>query len=116
MKGLALVVGAGGLGTQLASDLSKDETKAIVVTYSDRSRGTYYYYDIEKDLLTKLADLSPWLNEKDMAFMKPISYKSRDGLTIPGYLTLPLNYKKGNKIQVNKCLFKAKQGISARFA
>ena len=88
-------------GVEVAiSDLSKDETKAIVVTYSDRSRGTYYYYDIEKDILNKLADLSPWLDEEDMAFMKPISYKSRDGLTIPGYLTLPLNYKEGDRIPV----------------
>tara|TARA_B100000131_G_C18125555_1_gene614558 strand:+ start:1594 stop:3474 length:1881 start_codon:yes stop_codon:yes gene_type:complete len=88
-------------GVEVAiSNLSKDETKAIVVTYSDRSRGTYYYYDIENDNLTKLADLSPWLNEDDMAYMKPISYKSRDGLTIPGYLTLPLNYKKGDKLPV----------------
>ena len=88
-------------GVEVAiSDLSKDETKAIVVTYSDRSRGTYYYYDIENDNLTKLADLSPWLNEDDMAFMKPIKYKSRDGLTIPGYLTLPLDYKKGEKLPV----------------
>ncbi len=82
------------------SDLSKDESRAIIITYSDRSRGTYYYYDIEQDNLIKLADLSPWLNEKDMAFMTPISYKSRDGLTIPGYLTLPLNYKEGEKIPV----------------
>ena len=88
-------------GVEVAiSGLSKDETKAIVVTYSDRSRGTYYYYDIENDNLTKLADLSPWLNEDDMAFMKPIKYKSRDGLTIPGYLTLPLDYKKGEKLPV----------------
>ena len=88
-------------GVEVAlSDLSKDETKAIVVTYSDRSRGTYYYYDIENDDLTKLADLSPWLNEEDMAHMEPISYKSRDGLTIPGYLTLPLTYQKGDKLPV----------------
>ncbi len=88
-------------GVEVAiSGLSKDETKAIVVTYSDRSRGTYYYYDIENDNLTKLADLSPWLNEDDMAFMKSIKYKSRDGLTIPGYLTLPLDYKKGEKLPV----------------
>ena len=88
-------------GVEVAiSDLSKDETKAIVVTYSDRSRGTYYYYDIEKDILNKLADLSPWIDEEDMAFMKPISYKSRDGLTIPGYLTLPRNYKEGDRIPV----------------
>ena len=88
-------------GVEVAiSDLSKDETKAIVVTYSDRSRGTYYYYDIENDNLTKLADLSPLLNEDDMAFMKPIKYKSRDRLTIPGYLTLPLDYKKGERLPV----------------
>ncbi len=88
-------------GVEVAiSDLSKDESKAIIITYSDRSRGTYYFYDIEKDNLKKLADLSPWLKEEDMAFMKPISYKSRDGLIIPGYLTLPLNYKEGNKIPV----------------
>ena len=88
-------------GVEVAiSDLSKDESKAIIITYSDRSRGTYYFYDIEKDNLRKLADLSPWLKEEDMAFMKPISYKSRDGLIIPGYLTLPLNYKEGNKIPV----------------
>lgn len=88
-------------GSEVAiSDLSKDETKAIVVTYSDRSRGTYYYYDIDNDNLTKLADLSPWLNEEDMAYMKPISYKSRDGITIPGYLTLPINYKEGDKLPI----------------
>lgn len=88
-------------GSEVAvSDFSKDETKAIIITYSDRSRGTYYYYDIKQDKLIKLADLSPWLNEKDMAFMTPISYKSRDGLTIPGYLTLPLNYKKNEKLPV----------------
>ena len=81
-------------------EFSKDESKAIVVAYSDKSRGTYYHYDIEEDILTKLADLSPWLNPDDMAEMKPISYQSRDGLTIHGYLTLPTNYTLGDKIPV----------------
>ena len=81
-------------------DFNKDETKAIIITYSDRTRGTYYYYDIVNDKLDKLADLSPWLDEENMAHMQPISYKSRDGLIINGYLTLPINYKKGNKIPV----------------
>jgi len=89
------------VGVEVAiTQFSKDETKAIVISYSDRSRGTYYYYDIENDNLTKLADLSPWLNENDMAYMKPISYKSRDGLTIHGYLTLPINYSNGDKVPV----------------
>ena len=42
-----------------------------------------------EDKLTKLADLSPWLNSNLMSEMKPIKYESRDGLTIHGYLTIP---------------------------
>ena len=81
------------------SDLSDDETRAIVISYSDKSRGTYYYYDIIKDKLIKLADLSPWLDENYMSEMKSINYKSRDGLTIHGYLTVPSG-SNGKKLPV----------------
>ncbi len=69
--------------------MNKEEDKMIVITYSDKSRGAYYIYDKTADKLEKIHDISPWLNEDDMADMKPIQYKSRDGLTINGYLTLP---------------------------
>ena len=81
------------------TDLSRDETKIVFLTYSDKSRGIYYYYDIKKDQLKKLAELSPWLDEDNMAEMKPISYTSRDGLTIHGYLTLPIGGE-GKKLPV----------------
>ena len=68
----------------------KDENKFIVRTYSDRTLGNYYYYDAITDKLEILAEVSPWLNKEEMAEMKPISYQSRDGLEIHGYLTLPL--------------------------
>jgi len=68
---------------------NKSEDKFIVRTYSDRSLGAYYLYDLKTDGLTKLADVQPELKEEDMAEMKPVSYRSRDGLTIHGYLTLP---------------------------
>jgi dipeptidyl aminopeptidase/acylaminoacyl peptidase len=71
------------------TSFSEDETKAVVVTYSDKSRGTYYYYDVNSNKLTELGKVSPWLNEDHMAEMKPVQYKSRDGLTINGYLTVP---------------------------
>jgi len=71
------------------TSFSKDETKAVVVSYSDKSRGTYYYYDVEKNELTELGKVSPWINEDHMAEMKPVQYQSRDGLSIHGYLTLP---------------------------
>ena len=71
------------------TSFSKDETKAIVVAYSDKSRGEYYFYDTETNKLTSLGKISPWLNEDHMAEMVPIAYTSRDGLTINGYLTIP---------------------------
>jgi len=67
----------------------KAEEKFIVRTYSDRSMGSYYLYDKKKDQLTKIQDVSPWLDETKMAEVKPIQYRSRDGKMIHGYLTIP---------------------------
>ena len=77
-----------GYEIDLASH-NKEEDKFIVATYNDRNRGARYLFDTKTKELSKIADLSPWLNENDLAQMKPISYASRDGLTIHGYLTLP---------------------------
>ena len=71
------------------SDLDDNETMALVRTFNDKTRGAYYLYNTETKELSKLADISPWLDPLKMADMIPISYKSRDGLTINGYLTLP---------------------------
>jgi dipeptidyl aminopeptidase/acylaminoacyl peptidase len=68
---------------------TKAEDKYIVATFNDKSRGKRYLYDKATGKLDFLADASPWLPENELADMKPISYKSRDGLTINGYLTLP---------------------------
>ncbi len=68
---------------------NKNENIYTVRTFSDRSLGSFYVYEVEVNKLTKLADISPWLNENDLCEMKPISYTSRDGLKINGYLTLP---------------------------
>ena len=68
---------------------NKEEDKLIVRTYSDKTLGSYYFYDVKKDSIKKLADVSPWLKAAEMCDMIPIQYKSRDGLTIHGYLTIP---------------------------
>src|SRR5688572_11440848 len=59
-----------------------DEDKCLVRTFTDRSRGAYYFYDLKSKDFRKLADVSPWLNEQDLSPMKPVKYQSRDGLTI----------------------------------
>jgi len=70
-----------------ASDQAED--KFIVVSYNDRTQGKRYLFDLATGKLTFLAEIAPWLKEGDLAEMKPVSYTSRDGLTIHGYLTLP---------------------------
>ncbi len=70
---------------------TKAEDKFIVAASSDRTEGARYVYDRASNSLTKLAVINPKINEADMAPMKPISYQSRDGLTINGYLSLPVN-------------------------
>src|SRR5262249_13714113 len=67
----------------------KDEKVYIVSTGSDRSMGTEYPYDAVSQELTKLVDRAPWLDERDLVQMLPITYVARDGLAINGYLTLP---------------------------
>jgi dipeptidyl aminopeptidase/acylaminoacyl peptidase len=80
----------------VVANMSEDERKVLVRTYSDRSLGAYYYFNLDTNEFMKLADVSPWLNENEMAEMKPITYTSRDGLTIHGYLTLPKGLKPEN--------------------
>lgn len=69
--------------------MNKNEDRYVVRTYSDRSLGSYYFYEKASGKVEKIEDVSPWLNEDDLCEMKPITYKSRDGLVINGYLTVP---------------------------
>lgn len=65
-------------------------TKAIVGIYNDHMWPKFYLYDFKTKAITEAANPYPWINEKEMCRVKPISYRSRDGLLIHGYLTLPL--------------------------
>ena len=75
---------------------TKAEDKFIVAAASDRTPGARYIYDAKANTLSKLAEINPKIPADDMAPMKPISYRSRDGLTIHGYLTLPVGREAKN--------------------
>ncbi|WP_051605619.1 S9 family peptidase [Sediminibacter sp. Hel_I_10] len=81
-------------------DNTDDESKYLIFLQSDKLYGTYYAYDAKKDEFQLLYNLMPNLNETDMAEMRPISFKSRDGKTIHGYITLPKEAVNGNKVPV----------------
>ncbi len=68
---------------------SKDENSILFIARSDRSLGTYYLFKIDENKFIEIENLSPWLNEEQMAEMKPVWFRAEDGLSIHGYLTLP---------------------------
>ena len=79
-------------------DRDDDENTFLVILQSDKLYGTYYEYDVKSKQFTLLYDLMPQLKEEDMAEMRPITFTSRDGLTIHGYITLPKAALEGKKI------------------
>lgn len=72
-------------------DRDKAENIYLVRTFTDRNPGSYYLYFAEKQVIRKLSDFNSAIKEAEMCEMKPISYITRDGIEIQGYLTLPLN-------------------------
>lgn len=82
------------------ADKTDDESKYLIFLQSDKLYGTYYAYDAKKDEFKLLYNLMPNLIESDMAEMRPITFKSRDGKTIHGYITLPKAALNGEKVPV----------------
>ncbi|HYK75514.1 MAG TPA: S9 family peptidase [Daejeonella sp.] len=71
------------------SDRDTSGTRFIIRTFTDRNPGTFYLYTNTDNKLQKLSDVNPAFTEEEMCEMKPVSFKTRDGITVNGYLTLP---------------------------
>jgi len=82
------------------SDKTDDESQYLLYVTSDKLYGRYYSYDVASDEIKLLFDLMPQLKEEDMAEMRPISFMSRDGVKIHGYITLPEEALDGEKVPV----------------
>lgn len=76
--------------------MSDDLQKLIILSWSDRYPGTYYLFDREKQSLSLLMKSTPWIKEEQMAKMRPLKFKARDGVTIHGYMSLPVGEKPRN--------------------
>ncbi len=73
---------------QIVSRDRKDRTW-LVAYNKDDGPIVYYTYDRKTRATTRMFSHKPQLETVRLAKMKPVSYQSRDGLTIHGYLTLP---------------------------
>ncbi|HYS69158.1 MAG TPA: hypothetical protein VEM14_02885, partial [Gemmatimonadaceae bacterium] len=69
---------------------TNDERLWMIVANSDREPGERYLFDRNTKKLTFQYRVFDKLPREALAPVKPISYTSTDGLTIPAYLTLPV--------------------------
>ena len=79
---------------------TSDGKTIVLRVFSDKSRGDYYLFDAEKMDVAYLASIDPQLEPEKMATMQPITVTARDGLTLHGYLTLPVDSKENNPMIV----------------
>ncbi|MFZ4863743.1 S9 family peptidase [Sphingobacterium sp. Mn56C] len=68
--------------------------------YTDIEPGGIYYFSTLKNSFTELSKANPALEGKVLAPMKEISFNSRDGRIINGYLTLPLKKQRSYPVVV----------------
>jgi dipeptidyl aminopeptidase/acylaminoacyl peptidase len=73
------------------SSRSADGARAMVRVENDQTPGKYYLFDAAKREVRFVVDRAAWIDPKLMAMVKPVSLKTRDGLDLHGYLTLPPN-------------------------
>lgn len=70
-------------------DSSFDEQRVALVAVSETDPGSYYLYDRGQRTLEKLFDLKDPFTHTKVSDSRAFSVKTRDGLDVQGFLTLP---------------------------
>lgn len=71
------------------SSATEDGRKIVVSVYSDRNPGELYLYDRDTGEARFLMRNRALIDPEQMATVKPFNFRSRDGLQLYGYLTIP---------------------------
>ncbi|WP_462169000.1 alpha/beta hydrolase family protein [Pseudoalteromonas lipolytica] len=79
-------------------DTSENQRQYVLYLTGDGSTGTYMLGNRDTNELTVFASAYPDIDDRVYSGKEKISYKARDGLTIEGYLTLPVGYKEGDTL------------------
>lgn len=74
---------------------SRDGSRLLVHSSSDRHPGSLYLLEPGAGRVTPVADLAPWLPSTLLAPVRITHYKTRDGLQLDAYVTLPLDHQPG---------------------
>jgi len=75
--------------TNLVVNLSRDGNRVLIFSTAANDPGTYYVFDQAARRMEIFASPYAVLVGREFAQVRPVTYQSRDGLTIRAYLTLP---------------------------
>lgn len=72
---------------------NEDLSRVLFSTWSSANPPTYYLL-VDKARVAVIGASQPWIDTSSLRETEFISYSARDGLEIPGFLTLPKDWKK----------------------
>ena len=75
---------------------SKDRRQILIYSYSDTNLGSYYLWDRDEKNMSLYSDRIPDMNDGLLSPVEAVAYAARDGINIPGYLTVPKGATKRN--------------------
>jgi dipeptidyl aminopeptidase/acylaminoacyl peptidase len=68
---------------------SGNRKRFVALVSGPKNPGAYYLYDVDKANISSIGKIAPQLPENALGEQIVIKYPARDGMRIPGYLTLP---------------------------
>lgn len=88
-------------GVPFVTSSTTDGSLALVQLAGDRLAPEYYLFDTRSKKADLLLQTRNWLDPAQLPERKPISLKTRDGLELHGYLTVPRGTDKNLPLVVN---------------
>ncbi len=86
-------------GKHVSLDDWTDDRGRILFTVSASDFPPTYFLLLDKKTVVLIGKSRPWMDDSSLGKTELIYYTARDGLKIPGLLTLPPGYKKGDKVR-----------------
>lgn len=77
-------------------DLTRDRNRLLVLSSGANAPGVYYLLDRKKGEMKPVFSRMPDIPEAALSTTRSVRYQSRDGLTIPAFLTLPKGQRDKN--------------------
>ena len=80
------------------SSASQDLTRFAGTRSLPAEPGEIAVFDLARGQTAAVTDANPWFKQVQVAQMRPMTWKSKDGLDVEGLLWLPASYKPGDKL------------------